>query len=81
MLWSFLAIIALLVVGYLAFVSFYPSFGGDVNEERQQKREIGEKYGPFDLALIECGQYNESWSTIHMMPEETAQAGADLCAK
>ncbi|GHB60530.1 MBL fold metallo-hydrolase [Persicitalea jodogahamensis] len=44
-------------------------------------REIGEKYGPFDLALLECGQYNQNWPYIHMMPEETAQAALDLRAK
>ncbi len=44
-------------------------------------KEIGEKYGPFDLALMECGQYNQMWSDIHMMPEETAQAGIDVKAK
>lgn len=44
-------------------------------------KEIGEKYGPFDLALMECGQYNKMWSDIHMMPEETAQAGVDVRAK
>jgi L-ascorbate metabolism protein UlaG (beta-lactamase superfamily) len=44
-------------------------------------KEIGEKYGPFDLALMECGQYNDMWTDIHMMPEETAQAGLDLKAK
>ncbi len=43
--------------------------------------EIGEKYGPFDFAMLECGQYNEMWKDIHMMPEETAQAGLDLQAK
>ena len=43
--------------------------------------EIGNKYGPFDIALMECGQYNEMWADIHMMPEETAQAGVDLKAK
>ncbi|GAA5221921.1 MBL fold metallo-hydrolase [Membranihabitans marinus] len=42
--------------------------------------EIGEKYGPFDIALLECGQYNELWPDVHMMPEETAQAGLDLKA-
>jgi len=42
---------------------------------------IGEKYGPFDFAMLECGQYNELWADIHMMPEETAQAGLDLKAK
>ncbi len=44
-------------------------------------KEIGDKYGPFDLALMECGQYNQMWSDIHMMPEETAQAGIDVQAK
>jgi L-ascorbate metabolism protein UlaG (beta-lactamase superfamily) len=40
--------------------------------------EIGEKYGPFDLTFLECGAYNENWSEIHMMPEETVQAHLDL---
>jgi len=44
-------------------------------------KAIGEKYGPFDLALMECGQYNQKWAAIHMMPEETAQAGVDVDAK
>ncbi|MBN3582045.1 MBL fold metallo-hydrolase [Algoriphagus aestuarii] len=44
-------------------------------------KEIGEKYGPFDFAMMECGQYNERWKEIHMMPEETAQAGKDIQAK
>ena len=43
-------------------------------------KEIGEKYGPFNLALMECGQYNLMWPDIHMMPEETAQAGIDVRA-
>ena len=44
-------------------------------------KEIGEKYGPFDFAMMECGQYNEMWPEIHMFPEETAQAGLDVRAK
>lgn len=44
-------------------------------------KTIGENHGPFDLALIECGQYNELWHEIHMMPEESAQAALDLKAK
>ena len=44
-------------------------------------KEIGEKYGPFDFAMLECGQYNEMWSEIHMFPEETVQAAIDLKAK
>lgn len=43
-------------------------------------KEIGEKYGPFDFAMMECGQYNKRWADIHMMPEETAQAAIDVKA-
>lgn len=43
-------------------------------------KEIGDKYGPFDFAMMECGQYNDLWKEIHMMPEETAQAGLDVRA-
>ncbi|GAB2887969.1 MBL fold metallo-hydrolase [Microbulbifer echini] len=41
-------------------------------------REIGERYGPFDLTLIETGAYNDLWSEIHMQPEESVQAHLDL---
>ncbi|MTI22579.1 MBL fold metallo-hydrolase [Fulvivirga sp. RKSG066] len=44
-------------------------------------KEIGEKYGPFDFAMMECGQYDERWRDIHMLPEETAVAGVDLGAE
>ncbi|MEM9648421.1 MAG: MBL fold metallo-hydrolase [Bacteroidota bacterium] len=43
-------------------------------------KEIGETYGPFDFAMLECGQYNKLWPDIHMFPEETARAGMDLKA-
>jgi len=55
-------------------------FGGDSGYEKHFA-EIGSKFGPFDLAILECGQYNEMWPYIHMMPEQTAQAGIDLGAK
>lgn len=55
-------------------------FSGDSGYGEHFK-EIGNKYGPFDFAMMECGQYNESWPDIHMFPEETAQAGIDLKAK
>ncbi len=41
-------------------------------------QEIGARYGPFDLAMVECGQYNIKWKDIHLMPEETVQAFLDL---
>ena len=42
---------------------------------------IGNTYGPFDFAMIECGQYNEMWPDIHMFPEQSAQAAIDVQAK
>ncbi|MFP4096822.1 MAG: MBL fold metallo-hydrolase [Cyclobacteriaceae bacterium] len=44
-------------------------------------KEIGEKYGPFDLAMIECGQYDLRWEAIHMLPEQSVQAALDLQAE
>lgn len=43
-------------------------------------KTIKEKLGSPDLALMECGQYNEAWRNIHAMPDETAQAAYDLGA-
>lgn len=43
--------------------------------------QIGKNYGPFDLAILENGQYDKSWKYIHMMPEEVLQAAKDLGAK
>jgi len=54
--------------------------GGDSGYDKHFKA-IGDAYGPFDLAILECGQYNAHWKYIHMMPEETAQAAVDLNAK
>ena len=54
--------------------------GGDSGYDTHFKT-IGEKYGPFDLAILECGQYNYFWKYIHTMPEETALAATELKAK
>ncbi len=42
---------------------------------------IGEKYGPFDVTLLESGAYNKAWADIHMTPEQTVQAHLDLKGK
>ncbi|TQV77565.1 hypothetical protein FLL45_02645 [Aliikangiella marina] len=41
-------------------------------------KTIGEKYGPFDLTMMETGAYDEQWPDVHMAPEETIQAHKDL---
>lgn len=54
--------------------------GGDSGYDFHFK-EIGEKYGPFDLAILENGQYDYKWKYIHMLPEEVLKAASDLQTK
>lgn len=62
------------IFGYQLFI------GGDSGYDTHFKA-IGDKYGPFDLVILECGQYNDNWPFIHMKPEETVQAAIDLQGK
>jgi L-ascorbate metabolism protein UlaG (beta-lactamase superfamily) len=57
---------------------FYTSGDGGYGEHF---KEIGNKYGPFDVALMEGGQYDSRWSEIHMTPEEAIQAHQDIKGK
>jgi len=69
---------------WASFVLQTPSkkifIGGDSGYDTHFVK-IGNDHGPFDLALLECGQYNNAWRYIHMMPEQTVQAAIDLKAK
>ena len=69
---------------WCSFVFQSPSkkifIGGDSGYDTHFEK-IGAEHGPFDLALLECGQYNKSWKYIHMMPEQTVQAAVDLKTK
>lgn len=53
--------------------------GGDSGYDEHFKM-IGEKFGPFDLALLDNGQYNPAWRAIHMFPEDVLKAASDLQA-
>ena len=44
-------------------------------------KEIGERFGPFDVAMVETGAYDKQWPDVHMQPEETLQAFLDLKGK
>lgn len=44
-------------------------------------KTIGDKYGPFDVTLLETGAYNHQWPDVHMQPEQTMQAHLDLRGK
>lgn len=43
-------------------------------------KEIGQRFGPIDIALLEAGQYNYRWQNIHMRPNASVQAAQDLGA-
>lgn len=45
-----------------------------------QFKQIGQQYGPFDLALLECGQYSPNWPWTHLRLGQAAQAAVDLQA-
>jgi len=57
-------------------------FGGDSGYGRHFK-EIGEAYGPFDLAALAIGSYTprEVARPVHTSPEEALQAASDLRAR
>ncbi len=44
-------------------------------------KDIGNQYGPFDIAFMEAGQYNKRWPDVHMFPDQSYQAGLDVRAK
>jgi L-ascorbate metabolism protein UlaG (beta-lactamase superfamily) len=54
--------------------------GGDSGYSPHYK-EIGNKFGPIDLAILDSGQHNQNWRHVHMMTDEVAKAMHDLNAK
>jgi L-ascorbate metabolism protein UlaG (beta-lactamase superfamily) len=44
-------------------------------------KKIGDKYGSFDITLIEGAQYDRKWPDIHMVPEQAVQANLDVNGK
>ncbi|MRV71039.1 MBL fold metallo-hydrolase [Duganella sp. FT92W] len=44
-------------------------------------KAIGDKFGPFDLTMVETGAYDPQWPDVHMLPEQTMQAHIDLRGK
>jgi L-ascorbate metabolism protein UlaG (beta-lactamase superfamily) len=52
-------------------------FSGDTGYHADFKT-IGDRFGPFDVTLLETGAYDAQWPEVHMQPEETLQAHLDL---
>jgi L-ascorbate metabolism protein UlaG (beta-lactamase superfamily) len=40
--------------------------------------EIGERFGPFDVTLVQIGAYGEQWPDIHMVPEDGVATHLDV---
>lgn len=55
-------------------------YSGDTGPQASS-RTIGEKLGPFDLTMLECGQYDPAWPDWHMSPEQTLQMHKDVRGK
>ena len=54
--------------------------GGDGGYDNRFK-QIRERFGQVDLAIMENGQYKENWANIHLMPADLEKAILDLQAK
>lgn len=66
---------------YVLATSHHKIFiGGDSGYDTHFK-DIGTKYGPFDFAILENGQYNDAWKYIHAMPNDIPQIVKDLNVK
>lgn len=69
---------------WVSFILQTPSMkfylGGDSGYDTHFA-DIGNRYGPFDLAILDNGQYDPKWRYIHMRPEEVLQAAHELKAR
>mgnify|MGYP003648068308 CR=1 FL=1 len=69
---------------WTSFALKTPSFnifiGGDSGYDAHFK-SAGDKLGPFDLVILENGQYDHKWKYIHMHPDEVVLAAKDLKGK
>ena len=52
-------------------------FSGDSGYGNHFK-QIGLEHGPFDISLIDCGQYNKAWKHSHMFPSQAVLAAKEL---
>ena len=55
-------------------------YHGD-SAQGKQFDEIAKRFGGFDIAFIENGQYNERWPNNHLFPEQTAALAVKLAPK
>lgn len=60
--------------------NFKMYLGGDSGYDTHYA-EIGNKFGPFDIALLDNGQYNPAWKYIHNLPEDVIKAMKEIKSK
>ncbi|MDX8339418.1 MBL fold metallo-hydrolase [Draconibacterium sp. IB214405] len=69
---------------WVSFVLKTPAYnlflGGDGGYDTHFA-EIGSKFGPFDLAILEQGQYDNNWNLIHTMPDQVFKIAGELKSK
>jgi L-ascorbate metabolism protein UlaG (beta-lactamase superfamily) len=70
-----------LCASYVIQAGSYRLFYGGDGGYGAYFKEIGKQYGPFDLALLECGQYSPNWPWTHLWFGQAAQAAVDLRAR
>lgn len=58
-------------------------FGGDTGYNEVQFREIGRRFGGFDLGIIPIGAYLPRWfmKTVHVNPSEAVKIHRDIAAR
>lgn len=66
---------------YVLYAGDFRLFIGGDSGYDTHFREIGRKFGPFDVAILENGQYNIYWKYIHTLPDELLHVQHDLRAK
>jgi L-ascorbate metabolism protein UlaG (beta-lactamase superfamily) len=49
-------------------------FGGDSGPFDEAFQQIGERFGPFDLVMLEIGAADAEWADIHLGPDEALRA-------
>lgn len=55
-------------------------YSGDSGYDTHFKA-IGKKYGPFEIAILDSGQYNPDWREVHLLPEDVIRAFEDINAE
>ena len=56
-------------------------FSGDTGEWDEGFAEIGERFGGFDLSLVEIGAWHPAWGNIHLGPQNALRVHQQVRAK